>query len=92
MGLSHLISVAKGELPADLVLANAKVGNVFTGEVENKVNIKKPPMTATQRGMGAGIGKTKTVNFGLITVNTPATAKTAPEAPTAMEKGDAKSR
>ena len=36
MGLINnlLISVAKGELPADLVLANAKVVNVFTGEVE----------------------------------------------------------
>ncbi len=31
---SRLISVAKGELPADLVLANARVVNVFTGEVE----------------------------------------------------------
>ncbi len=30
-----LISVAKGELPADLVLANARVVNVFTGEVES---------------------------------------------------------
>ena len=29
-----LISVAKGELPADLVLANARVVNVFTGEIE----------------------------------------------------------
>ena len=33
--LTHLISVAKGELPADLVLANAKVVNVFTGEIES---------------------------------------------------------
>jgi len=32
--LSHLISVAKGEIPADLVLANARVVNVFTGEIE----------------------------------------------------------
>jgi adenine deaminase len=32
--LARLISVAKGELPADLLLANAKVVNVFTGEVE----------------------------------------------------------
>jgi adenine deaminase len=32
--LSRLISVAKGELPADLLLANARVVNVFTGEVE----------------------------------------------------------
>ncbi len=31
---AHLISVAKGELPADLVLVNARVVNVFTGEVE----------------------------------------------------------
>jgi len=33
--LANLISVAKGELPADLVLAKAKVVNVFTGEVES---------------------------------------------------------
>ena len=32
--LAQLISVAKGELPADLILANARVVNVFTGEVE----------------------------------------------------------
>jgi adenine deaminase len=32
--LARLISVAKGETPADLVLANARVVNVFTGEVE----------------------------------------------------------
>ena len=31
----HLISVAKGELPADLILAHARVVNVFTGEVES---------------------------------------------------------
>jgi len=29
-----LISVAKGELPADLILANARVVNVFSGEIE----------------------------------------------------------
>ncbi|MFC1985206.1 adenine deaminase [Chloroflexota bacterium] len=29
------MSVARGELPADLVLANARVVNVFTGEVES---------------------------------------------------------
>jgi len=29
-----LIAVAKGELPADLILANARVVNVFTGEIE----------------------------------------------------------
>jgi len=32
--LARLISVAKGELPADLLLANAKVVNVFTGKTE----------------------------------------------------------
>ena len=32
--LARLISVAKGEHPADLILANAKVVNVFTGEIE----------------------------------------------------------
>jgi adenine deaminase len=32
--LACLIAVAKGELPADLILANARVVNVFTGEVE----------------------------------------------------------
>ncbi len=30
-----LIKVAKGELPADLILANARVVNVFTGEIES---------------------------------------------------------
>ncbi len=34
MTRNPLISVARGELPADLVLANARVVNVFTGEVE----------------------------------------------------------
>ena len=32
--LAYLISVAKGELPADLILANARVVNVFTGEIK----------------------------------------------------------
>ena len=32
--LARLISVAKGELPADIILADAKVVNVFTGEIE----------------------------------------------------------
>jgi adenine deaminase len=31
---AKLISVARGETPADLVLANARVVNVFTGEIE----------------------------------------------------------
>jgi adenine deaminase len=33
-GLAGLISVAKGETPADLILANARVINVFTSEIE----------------------------------------------------------
>ncbi len=32
--LARLISIAKGELPADLILANAKVVNTFSGEIE----------------------------------------------------------
>jgi adenine deaminase len=32
--LTDLISVAKGELPADLLLTDARVVNVFTGEIE----------------------------------------------------------
>jgi adenine deaminase len=32
--LARLISVTKGELPADLLLANARIVNVFTGEIE----------------------------------------------------------
>ncbi len=32
--LAQLISVARGERPADLILANAKVVNTFTGEIE----------------------------------------------------------
>ncbi|MFC2022498.1 amidohydrolase family protein, partial [Chloroflexota bacterium] len=44
-----LISVAKGELPADLVLANARVVNVFTGEIE-------PGNVAIYRGRIAGVG------------------------------------
>jgi len=34
MNLAQLIAVAKGEIPADLILANGRVVNVFTGEVE----------------------------------------------------------
>jgi len=48
--LAKLISVAKGELPADLVLANAKVVNVFSGEVE-------PGDVAIYGGKVAGVGK-----------------------------------
>lgn len=50
--------------------------------------MKKPPMTATQRGRGAGMGNTKTLNLGTITVSIPPRAKTAPEAPTAIARGE----
>ena len=46
---AHLISVAKGELPADLILANAKVVNVFTSEIE-------PGNVAICRDRIAGVG------------------------------------
>ena len=32
--LSRLISVARGQAPADLILSNARIVNVFTGEIE----------------------------------------------------------
>ena len=48
--LSELISVARGDTPADLVLANARVVNVFTGEVETG-NV------AVYDGRIAGVGK-----------------------------------
>lgn len=48
-GLANLISVAKGESPADLVLSNARIVNVFNGEVE-------VGNVAVYGGMIAGIG------------------------------------
>ena len=45
---ARLILVAKGELSADLILANAKVVNVFTGEIE-------PGDVAIYGGMIAGV-------------------------------------
>jgi len=44
-----LISVAKGELPADLILANARIVNVFTGDIE-------PGNIAIYRDTIAGVG------------------------------------
>ncbi len=46
---SRLISVARAELPADLVLANARIVNVFTGEIE-------PGNVAISGGKIAGVG------------------------------------
>ena len=34
MNLAKLISVARGEIPADLLLKNARIVNTFTGEIE----------------------------------------------------------
>ena len=34
MSLKELISVARGEIPADLLLKNARIVNTFTGEIE----------------------------------------------------------
>jgi adenine deaminase len=47
--LQKLISVAKGESPADLLLTNAKVVNVFNGEVETA-------KVAVYDGMVVGLG------------------------------------
>ena len=49
MNVRQLISVAKGDLPADLLLANARVVNVFTGEIE-------PGNVAISGGKIAGVG------------------------------------
>ena len=46
---ARLIKVARGELPADLILANARVVNVFTGEIE-------PGNVAIWGGRVAGVG------------------------------------
>jgi len=50
--LKRLISVAKGESPADLILANAKVVNTCNGEVE-AANV------AVYDGLVAGVGEYK---------------------------------
>ncbi|MEE8174692.1 MAG: adenine deaminase [Dehalococcoidia bacterium] len=49
MSLASLIAVAKGELPADLLLVNARIVNTFTGEIE-------PGNVALYGGMIAGVG------------------------------------
>src|SRR4030042_898232 len=45
----RVIQVSRGELPADLILANAGVVNVFTGEIQ-------PGNVAVYRGVIAGTG------------------------------------
>ncbi|MFO8143121.1 MAG: adenine deaminase [Dehalococcoidales bacterium] len=49
MSREHLISVARGLQPADLVLANARVINVFSGEIETA-------SVALSEGLIAGVG------------------------------------
>ena len=48
--LSSLISVAKGDAPADLILANGRIVNTFSGEIE-KAGV------AIYNGIIAGIGE-----------------------------------
>jgi adenine deaminase len=47
--MEKLIAVARGQTPADLILANARIVNVFTGEIE-------PGNVAITSGYIAGIG------------------------------------
>jgi adenine deaminase len=49
LSLERLIAVAKGEVPADLLLTNARIVNTFTAEIE-KGNV------AICQGCIAGIG------------------------------------
>ncbi len=49
MNKKQLISVARGDTPADLILANARIVNVFTGEVE-QANV------VVSEGTIAGVG------------------------------------
>lgn len=48
--LEHLLSVARGDQPADLVLTNAQIVNVFSGEVQ-------PGQVAISGGYIAGVGQ-----------------------------------
>lgn len=50
MALSRLLAVARGERPADLLLANARVLNIFSGEIE-------ATSVAVTEGWIAGLGE-----------------------------------
>src|SRR5262245_2647189 len=50
MNLSRLLSVARGETPADLVLKNGQIVNVFSGQIERSD-------IAIHDGYVAGIGE-----------------------------------
>jgi adenine deaminase len=55
MDKSRLLSVARGDTPADLLFTNARIINVFTGEIE-KGN------AAIAEGMIAGVGDYRSAN------------------------------
>ena len=61
MDLSRLLSVARGDAPADLLLANARVVNVFSGEVEPTGIAVAGGRIA---GIGAGYGAKETLDLG----------------------------
>ena len=49
--LSHILSVARGDEPADLVFKNGKVVNVFTAEIlELDVAVAKDTIAAVGQG------------------------------------------
>ncbi len=52
---------------------------------EMNERITKPPITATHRGMGTGMGKIITFVLGTSIASAPPRANTAPEAPIASE-------
>lgn len=58
--LSNLIAVARGDLPADLVLRNGQVINVFSGQIE-EADIAI--YAGTIAGVGAGYGGEKEVDL-----------------------------
>src|SRR4051812_45555072 len=62
MGSSDLLSVARGDAPADLVFRNARIINVFTGEVEGPTDIAIRGDRIA--GVGAGYRGKEETNVG----------------------------
>lgn len=60
MELPHLLSVARGDVLADLLLTGGRVLNVFTGEVEEVDVAVVGPWIA---GLGEGYTATRTVDL-----------------------------
>lgn len=55
MKLSDLIAVARGDAPADLILRNVRLVNVFSGEIEpSDIVIKRSRVAALGKGYEAG--------------------------------------